>query len=42
MDNFDFYKNKYDRELNRRNYLEGTIIKPIIVGVAVVVTLNIR
>ncbi|CAD0003610.1 hypothetical protein [Flavobacterium chungangense] len=39
MDNFDFYKNKYERELNRRNYLDGAINNPII-GVTVVVTLN--
>ncbi|MDQ6528252.1 hypothetical protein [Flavobacterium sp. LHD-85] len=39
MENFDFYKNKYERELNRRNYLDGAINNPII-GVTVVTTLN--
>ncbi len=39
MDNFNFYKNKYERELNRRNYLDGAINNPII-GITVVVSLN--
>jgi len=39
MNNFDFYKNKYERELNRRNYLDGAINNPII-GITVVVSLN--
>lgn len=39
MDNFDFYKSKYERELNRRNYLDGAINNPII-GITVTVTLN--
>lgn len=39
MENFDFYKNKYERELNRRNYLDGAINNPII-GITVTFTLN--
>lgn len=36
MDDYDFYKNKFDRELNRRNYLDTAINNPI-AGITIIV-----
>ena len=36
--NYEFYKNKFDRELNRRNYLDSAINNPV-AGITVIVAI---